>query len=194
MEPLLTANPQMVLTTALLEDIGWTIANSSPTVAQADLMLAMTQSSSVLNIEGDEIFADAELTITNQSGNTASHTTLTLVVPNGFVLSAYTPSQGSCTLLDNLLRCNLGNLPGSGTATVDVSGSTRFIGNHDLVFNISSPHSDSNLSDNSATLYVTGVDPGFPYSGSGGSGGVGGMGLLLIGLLPLLFRRKPSIH
>jgi hypothetical protein len=194
MEPLLTPNPQMVLTTALLEDIGWTIANATPTVAQADLMLALTQSSSVLNLEGDEIFADAEVTVTNQSGNTTQHTTVTLVVPNGFVLSSYTPSQGSCALIDRLLRCNLGNLPGAGTATIDVSASTRFLGNHDLIFNVSSPHADSNMSDNSTTLYVSGINPGFPYQGSDGDGGLGGMGLLLFGLLPLVFRKRLGIQ
>lgn len=193
MEPLITASPQMVLAAALLEDIGWTIANANPSVAQADLMLALTQSSSVLDTSG-VAHADAEITITNQSGNTASHSTMTLVLPEGFILTAYTPSQGSCVELERLLRCNLGTLTGSATATIDVSATTRYKGTHDLVFNVSSPHLDSNVIDNTDSMVVIGVDPGFPYSGSGGPGGVGGMGLLLIGLLPLLIRRKLSIH
>jgi len=193
MEPYITSNPEMVLTTALLEDIGWTIANATPSVAQADMMLAITQSTNVIDASG-VAQADAEITVTNQSGNTASHSTMTLVLPEGFTVTAYSPSQGSCILLERLLRCNLGDLPGSGTATIDVSANTRYKGTHNLVFNVSSPHLDSNVSDNSDSMVVIGVDPGFPYSGTGGSGGVGGMGLLLIGLLPLLFRRKRTIH
>lgn len=194
MEPYITDNPQMVLTTALLQDIGWTIANANPTVAQADLMLAITQSSSTLDPASGLATADAELTVTNQSANTASHSTVTMWIPGGFTIDATTPSQGSCTTQGSLLRCNLGNLAGSGTATIDISLSTRYKGTHNLLFNISSPHSDSNFTDNNDTLVVVGIDPGFPYSGSSDTGGIGGMGLFLVGLLPFLFRRKQTQH
>lgn len=194
MEPFITPVTQMVLTTALLQDIGWTIANANPTVPQADLMLAITQSSSTLDNVSGEATADVELTITNQSGNPARYSTVTLWIPAGFTIDATTPSQGACTTLGSLLRCDLGDLSGSGTATVDVSVSTRYKGTHNLLFNVSSPHADSDVTDNNDTLVVVGIDPGFPYSGSSDTGGLGGMGLFLIGLLPLLFRRKHTLH
>jgi len=158
MEPFATSNPETILAAALLQDIGWTVTSGAPAVTQANLMLSITQNSIGTNVFPAS--GDVQLTVTNQSPDTAQHTTMTFVLPSGFSLNAHTPSQGSCVVLSNLLRCHLGDIPGSGTATVTLSLSSNTAGNYSLAFNVSSPHFDINTTDNNDTLNITVVPPG----------------------------------
>ena len=158
MEPYATNNPETILAAALLKDIGWTVTTGTPTLTQADLMLSVTQ-----NNIGTNVFpasGDVQLTVTNQSSDTAHHATMTFILPSGFNLDAQTPSQGSCVVLSSLLRCDLGDVPGSGTATITLSLSSNTAGNYSLAFNVSSPHFDINTTDNNDSLNVTVVPPG----------------------------------
>jgi uncharacterized repeat protein (TIGR01451 family) len=116
-------------------------------------MLAVTRND--IDTSSYPAAGDVQLTITNQSPDAAQHATVTLVLPSGFSLNAQTPSQGSCEVLSELLRCDLGSLPGSGNATLTLNLSSGTVGTHSLAFNASSPHFDSNVADNHETLSVT---------------------------------------
>ncbi len=140
MEPLLTDNPNTVMAAALLKDIGWTISSNTPTVPQADLSLVAADTSTA---------GQYQLTVTNNDAtNDVPHTTVTLAIPSNINITGRTPSQGSCSTLGSLLRCNLGTLVASQSAGITINLIVTDGSVTNLSYNVSSPYFDTNTSNN----------------------------------------------
>lgn len=94
------------------------------------------------------------VTIANQGPVTASPAVLLAYVPSGTVLKSATSSQGTCTGV-SVVRCDLGDLAASASATVQVVATMLSPGTPAATFNVSAPQGDANLANNTATASVT---------------------------------------
>jgi hypothetical protein len=140
MEPIITNNPEIILTAALLKDIGWNITSNSPTVPQADLSLVAADTSTA---------GQYQITVTNNDAtNDVPHTTVTLAIPSNINITGSAPSQGFCSTLGSLLRCNLGTLVASQTANIMINLIVTDGSVTNLSYNVSSPYFDTNTANN----------------------------------------------
>jgi len=144
MEPYLTDNPETILAAALLKDIGWTIDSNSPSLPQADLSIVAADTATA---------GQYQLTVTNNDAiNSAPYTTVTLVIPSNINITSSTASQGSCSTLGSLLRCDLGTLDPSQSAGITITLIVTNCAVTSVTYNVSAPYYDPNTSNNNDAI------------------------------------------
>jgi uncharacterized repeat protein (TIGR01451 family) len=106
------------------------------------------------------------LTLTNRLPNPATQVTLRDRLFGSANLDSFVFSQGSCTVDNGVLHCDLGDLPGHGSATVTfvVTPQSALITNAAFV---TSYESDANPSDNATTVFTPVVRRSGLFASSG---------------------------
>jgi len=152
MEPFLTPDPFIVVAAASLADIGWSISTHTPELAETDLITSARITGTVSPGTNE---TSVEVTAINNSIYSVNDATFEFLVPSNITVGAPTVSSGSCEQITNLLRCNLGSLPGLSdnvqftfTASVD-DGLAQ-----ELKFNLSGPLFDHSMANNQASIII----------------------------------------
>lgn len=147
MEPFLTSNPDTIMTAALLEDLGWTVLTHTPSQPAANIA-ATAQIAGISN----QTFS-LGVTAINTDTENVPHASIEFPVPSNITLTNVSPTTGSCTTHDSLLRCNLGTLAAT-TSVVALTLDATINDNQQttLGFNLSSPLFDNDVSNNLAEL------------------------------------------
>ncbi len=106
--------------------------------------------------------------VTNQSLVSASAVVLTNVLPVGVTYDSATASQGGCSLVGGVVRCDLGVIGGGSGATVAIVVRPTTPGSLTNTFTVSTSSADGNPGNNVATVVST-VTPPLPILVSGGT-------------------------
>ena len=136
-------------------------ASDAPPPPSADL--SMTASASPDPAITGQNVTDT-FTISNGSAQTAQSAVFTDAIPAGASYVSATPSQGSCSFSSGSATCNLGDVPGGGSATVAVVLTKSSAGTLSNQASVSSSTSDPNSANNSATASSQVNDPPPPPS------------------------------
>jgi uncharacterized repeat protein (TIGR01451 family) len=91
-------------------------------------------------------------TVTNHGPSIATNTVMTQTLPIGVNVVATSVSQGTFSFNNGNLVCNLGTLPQGGGATITVTVTSTKLGNLPSTASVSSPQSDPDQANNSATV------------------------------------------
>lgn len=135
----------------------------------------------------DPLFAGSPLTytvmMTNNGPDRATGVTLTDTLPGGVTFVSAISTQSSCTEAAGVVTCTIGNMGNGATVTVTIVVTPTTPGVISNTATVSSPTSDPNAANNSATEQTTvnatsggGNTGGSSSSGSSNSDGGGGGG------------------
>ena len=137
------------------------IAEPTPTPTPTPQIAAdidVDASASALNVTvGGQISYTAQ--VRNLGGDTATGVTLTSPFPASLNLSNIQTSQGSCSVANGQLDCQLGNLAATGQATVTVAATAGSIGFAGMNFAGSAIESDPDMTNNSQSVSVSVLGP-----------------------------------
>lgn len=132
----------------------------TPTPAiTADVAVQASVSNATPTIGGQVTFT---ATVTNNGTSDATGTVLTAQIPTSIVAGSAQASQGSCTVSNGQLDCQLGVLANGASATVTVTATVNAIGFASTQFNAAATETDPDAANNSATANITVVGPCAP--------------------------------
>jgi hypothetical protein len=152
MEPFATSNPETILATALLHDIGWNISSSTASLPASDLLINAEITG---NASPGSNTTSLQLGIINNSAYTVPHPTVEYVIPSNVSITSQTSSSGTCAILGStLLRCDLVSLSPFTSGSVTLNASISDASETDLAFNLSSPLSDTHFENNNAIVVI----------------------------------------
>lgn len=136
----------------------------------ADLSLIMTGVPNPVSAGNEANFTS---TLVNGGPATATGVVFTDTLPTNATFAGMSTTQGTCSVADGVVTCDLGSIAVAGRAVVEVQvTSPTNVGSGEVMANpanVSADQPDPHPGDNSACVYVTVVPP----SGDGGSGWVG---------------------
>lgn len=122
-----------------------------------DLFVKMTASPSLLPLGATLTYS---LAVTNTGPNASTAVVITNQLSTNVVYQGSALSQGTATLLsNNVVICNLGTIPGGGSALVSLYVSPIVPGTAINTANVSSAQLDPNPTNNTATAAATAVLP-----------------------------------
>ncbi len=132
-----------------------TTSNSVKTLSTglAELQVSMTNPKSVA-IESKLNYI---ITVTNNGIETANNVTLTNTLPAGVTFFNATPSQGTCGMDNDKVKCVLGTLASEAVATVNLQADTPATVTASVLINqveVNANQADTNISNNIATANV----------------------------------------
>lgn len=99
-------------------------------------------------------------TVTNNGPSSASSVDLTAFLPSTGILVSATPSSGTCAILGPV-SCDLGSLPGNGTATVIIDVQQLSPGSATMTVQVGASENDPVLANNQANSTQTITGGGF---------------------------------
>jgi trimeric autotransporter adhesin len=119
----------------------------------ADVAVSVSAPSSVAS--GNDV--TYSVTVTNGGPSTANPVTLLNFLPDGTTFKSVTASQGTCAG-GMVVRCNLGSMSSSGTATLQITATMLAAGTLTNTATASAAQGDSNMANNTAStdIVVTG--------------------------------------
>lgn len=126
-----------------------------PAVERADLSLAKTADPNPVILGQDLMYT---LTVSNEGPSAATGVVLTDTLPAGVTHISSTPSQGSCTEMDGIVECELGDLASGNSVTVNVvvtptePGSA--VNSADVAGNEADPNSANNAAIQTTAVHV----------------------------------------
>ncbi|MDB6018342.1 MAG: hypothetical protein JWR19_2831 [Pedosphaera sp.] len=121
----------------------------------SDIALAMVDAPDPVSVGGNLTYT---LTVTNAGPTAATSVTVSNFLPLNVTFGSATASQGSCTQFAGVVTCNLGTVPGAGSATITivVTPSSDWLLSNSAV--VTCAEADPNLVNNTAWV-VTSVTP-----------------------------------
>ena len=130
-----------ILRSMLVRDLSSTLA---------DVAISVTAPSSAAT--GADVTYN--VTVSNSGPSTANPVTLLDFLPDGMAFKSVNVSQGSCTG-GMVVRCSLGSLANSGTATLQITATALVSGKLTNTASVSAAQGDSNTGNNTANTDVT---------------------------------------
>jgi hypothetical protein len=136
-----TSTRLFILHSPLVRDLSTSLADLS-----VDATVAATSNTGV-----DVTY---NITVTNSGPVAVTPATLMVNLPSGAVMKSAAPSQGTCSGTA-VLRCNLGNLNATSSASVQVVATLLLPGSATMTVTASAPQADPNLANNTVTKSTT---------------------------------------
>ncbi|HEV8591348.1 MAG TPA: DUF11 domain-containing protein, partial [Pyrinomonadaceae bacterium] len=148
-------NPDWNPTAILAEPTPTPTPTPTPAIL-ADLAVKASSSPQIVTVGGQTIYT---IGVSNNGSSAATGVQITGQLPQALTVTNFQPTQGSCSVINAQLNCQLGSVAVNASATITLTGTVDVIGYADAQFTAAAIENDPDTSNNSASAGVTATGP-----------------------------------